>query len=487
MDLFPIPSPSKGQTHRPLVGVCISFCLGIALDVYFHLPLFVLLVLTAIFLSISILSKRTIFLLITVLLLGWVRSSHYQTFDSKHISHVFYEDRQQAVLEGIVVSDVEPRKFFHGTKTVFTLEVKRMRIRGQWEERNGLVLVNLFRQADIYYGDHLILEGKLHRPFAMSNNGSSSSYRDYLYRQGVVFILSMKKDGQVDIIRRRQGNLIMDWSLQLKHYLNCIFHKYLPQEEAGIMQAFILGDRYDIPKDFFQMCKLSGVAHIIAISGFNVGIVAYMVLLFLKMLPIPRRGQYILTMILLIIYAFLTGSQPPVVRATIAAVIFMTGFVIEQESEPINTLAAAALIILFMNPLNLFDIGFQLSFGSVLSILLFYSKLVDQFYKWFRVKEGAKVIRFILQSIAMSIVAYCGVLGLLIYYFHMVTPVVILSNLVIVPISSLIVVLGIGLLIAATVVPWIAFTFANCIVLLLNVMTVSVGIFAHLPGAYYQL
>ncbi|MBI4309618.1 MAG: ComEC family competence protein, partial [Candidatus Omnitrophica bacterium] len=293
VNLFETTVSPSTHTHRPLVVICISFCLGIILNLYFNLPLLLLLVLTAVSLSLSLLNSRnkisTFFLLITVLLLGWVHSKHYQTLPFNHISYLYYEARQNAMLEGIVVSDVEPRKYFNGMKTVFALQVKRMKSGEEWQAKSGLVLVNIFRAANIQYGDHLILEGKLHRPFAMTKNGSSSSYRDYLERQGITFIFSIKKDGRAETLKRKQGNPIMDLSLRLKHRLNRIFYKYLQKEKAGIMQAFILGDRYDIPKDIFQLFRLSGVAHIIAISGFNVGIVAFMILLFLKMLPMPRR------------------------------------------------------------------------------------------------------------------------------------------------------------------------------------------------------
>ena len=137
------------------------------------------------------------------------------------------------------------------------------------------------------------------------------------------------------------------------------------------MEGFLLGDRYNIPRHINELFQMAGVVHILAISGFNVGIVAYATFLFLKMFPLGRRWHYILTILLLIAYAVLTGGQPPVVRATIMAAVFLAGFILEREPESINTLACAALLILFVNPVNLFDVGFQLSFVSVLAIIVF--------------------------------------------------------------------------------------------------------------------
>ena len=153
--------------------------------------------------------------------------------------------------------------------------------------------------------------------------------------------------------------------------------------------------------------------HILAISGFNVGIVAYVIFLFLKIFPLGRRGHYILTILILIVYAVLTGGQPPVVRATIMAVVFLAGFILEREPESINTLSCAALFILLVNPVNLFDVGFQLSFVSVLAIIVFYPKCVSVFAKFGdktsskskAVAAGMSVLRYIGQSFVLSFCA----------------------------------------------------------------------------------
>ncbi len=501
--------PAAGYTHRPLLWVCLCFALGIVVDEYVRVSLVISSILTAglILLSLFIRHRRisTLFLLLAFISLGSIYSRNYQTYPRDHISRISYSDRQDpVVMEGVIVSDVEPRPFFKGKKTVFTLEVKRMKSKWGWKEKRGEILVNLFRAENIRYGDYLSLEGKLHRPFNFSED-SSFSYRDFLYRKGITYILSIKKEGRLEVLQRQRGHFLKDLSLRLKNKLSGILRKYLPHKEAGIMQAFLLGDRYDIPKNVYELFKVSGVAHIIAISGFNIGIVAYVIFLFLKMFPLPRQGQYILTMALLIFYAFLTGGQPPVVRATIMAVVFLTSFLVEREQESINTLSAAALLILLMNPLNLFDVGFQLSFISVLAIILFYSRFTGLFYQWMpefkEVPEEErrpgrtgrvsfikfKIIRFFLQSLAVSLAAYLGVIVLVAYYFRLMTPVGIIANLVVVPIASLIIFLGMGLLVTGVIFPFVAFTFANCITVLLNLMVASVFFLVQIPGAYFEL
>jgi competence protein ComEC len=497
--------PFIGGTRRPLQWICLCFGLGVVFNEYFRVPWGVFLSLAAVFLLVSVMSRNpkvsTACLLSAVVCGAAAHAGNYTAFPSDHINHVSYFFCQEPLrVEGVVVSDPEPRPFFKGTKTVFSLEVRRVQSTWGWKIKRGIILVNVFRDERIKYGDYVRLEGKLHRPFNFSDD-NRFSYREYLYRKGITFILSVKKQGRVEVLQRGQGHPLKDLSFKFKARFSDVLKKNLPKEEAGLMRAFLLGDRYDIPKNVYELFKVSGVAHIIAISGFNIGIVASILFVILKMVPLPRTGQYVLTMGLLVSYCFLTGGQPPVVRATIMAVVFLAGFLVEREHESINTLSAAALILLLMNPMNLFDVGFQLSFVSVLSIIIFYPKCVNLFYKWLpRFKEEAEegkkgvflsvktqIIRYFLQSAAVSITAYMGVGVLVIYYFHLFTPVVIVANLVVVPLASLIMFLGMGLLAVGVVLPSAAFAFANCIIVLLNLMVGSVFFFAQVPGAYFQV
>lgn len=505
----PIAGVAAPRTHRPFVWVCASFILGIMAGEFLRIPFTVITGLAALFLILSLwprLSRiSTFFLLPAVACLGMAHAQVHKTPAPDHISRIpYYFYKDPVLIEGVVVSDVEPRPFFKGRKTVFSLEARRIKTKWGWKTKRGMILVNLFRSENIHYGNYLRLEGKLSRPFNFSND-SNFSYRDYLYRKGIMFILSVKKQGYVEVLKQGEGHFFVDLSLRLKHRLRGILEKYLSKGEAGIMQAFLLGDRYDIPKNVYDLFKLSGVAHIIAISGFNIGIVAYLIFLLLKMFPLPRQAQYVLAMVLLIFYAFLTGAQPPVVRATIMAVVFLVSFLLEREQESVNTLSIAALILLWMNPLNLFDVGFQLSFISVLFIILFYPKLMDVFYKWLpgvQEKSGEgngpcgengasgvrlKAIRYLLQSTAISLSAYLGVVALAVYYFQLITPVVIIANLVIVPLASLIIFFGMGLLMAGMIFPFMAFPFAGCISLSMNFMVIGVAFFVRMPFAYFHI
>ena len=493
-------SAKADKTHRPLLWVTICFGGGILLGAYVPVPVWAAygLAMVCVILSLFSFHKTRSFLafiFIAFVFLGAVHFRTYQILPAGHISTMakFYYGAP-VLLEGVVVSDVEQRRRGNMRKTTFRLEVKRIKGKGGWQKGQGEVLVNLFRGENIFYGDYLAMEGKLHKPFNFSSE-SKFSYRDYLERKGIKFILSVKKQGRVEVLAKTRGNPFHRYVIRFKHRLNAILADYFTGAEKGIMEGFLLGDRYNIPQHINDLFQMAGVVHILAISGFNVGIVAYVIFLFLKMFPLGRRWHYILTILILIVYAVLTGGQPPVVRATIMAVVFLAGFILEREPESVNTLACAALFILLVNPVNLFDVGFQLSFVSVLAIIVFYPKCVSVFAKFGdktsskskAVAAGMSVLRYIGQSFVLSFCAYGGVAVMVAYYFEFVTPVAILANLAVIPLASLIVILGIGLLLTGLALPGVTFLFADCIRVLLALMVKIVFWCVQIPGAYFRV
>ena len=490
----------QDKTHRPLLWVTICFGGGILLGSHVPVPFWAAYGSAAVCVILSFLSFRKthgflVFIFISFILLGVIHFRMYKTLPAQHISQVakFYYGAP-VLLEGVVVSDVEQRQRGNARKTTFRLEVKRLKGKKGWQKSRGEVLVNIFRGENIFYGDYLAIEGKLHKPFNFSTD-NKFSYRDYLDRKGIKYILSVKKQVRVEVLGKNRGNPFHRYVIRFKHRLNAILADHFTGTEKGIMEGFLLGDRYNIPQHINELFQMAGVVHILAISGFNVGIVAYVIFLFLKIFPLGRRWHYILTILILIVYAVLTGGQPPVVRATIMAVVFLAGFVLEREPESINTLACAALLILFVNPVTLFDVGFQLSFISVLAIIVFYPKCASIFSRFIdktaqsnkAITVGMSILKYIGQSFMLSFCAYTGVAVMVAYYFELVTPVAIFANLAVIPLASLIVILGVGLLLTGLALPGVTFLFADCIRGLLALMVKVVFLCVQIPGAYFRV
>ena len=483
-------------THRPLVSVVLCFSSGIMLNQYLHLPFwffaagaFFLSTLSLVFINKDRVSK--IFLFPAFILLGFLSSIQVQTLAFNHIQNrIIPYNRNAVFVEGVVISDVQKRTLRNGLKTVFTLEMKKYHPQNaqEMDEVRGKVIVNIFRDVELNYGDYVRLEGKFHPPFNFSRE-QRFTYGDYLRNKGIQLILTMGKRSLVKVMASHRGHLIAQTALDVRKKLKAVLTRHLSKNSAGIMNALILGERYDIPKNLKDLFVQTGTAHILAISGFNVGIVAFLIFMFLKVIRLNRASQYVLTILGVVFYAVLTGGQASVVRAAIMAVIFLLSFLVERETEPLNSLALAAVIILALNPLDLFNVGFQLSFISVFFIVQYAPKLFRWISKRWPDTETAvsKARLFILQSLAVSLVACLGVGGLIAYYFHIATPITVFANLIIIPLTSLNTALGVGLIGAGLIFPSMAGVFTSCIDLTLNLMIAVVYGLSRAPGAYFTL
>ncbi len=444
----------------------------------------------------------SVFLAVALMFGGILAFQCRQYRDKDHV------DRRAAMLygrsivfEGIVVSDVQKRSLGRGAKTSFVLTALRVRpIESlDWRPLNGRILVNIFQDKEIHYGDRLRLEGKLHRPFEFHSEGNFS-YKQYLKNQGIAWILSVKKSGKAIVIASEQGAYIQAFCLAARDYFGKTMERFFNPTQAGIMNALVLGERSTLSKPVQELFVRTGTAHILAISGFNVGIVAFVFFLLWKLLRIKRGGQYALTILCLIFYCILTGGKPPVVRSTIMSLIWLCAFLLEKRHDSLNTLGFAAWLILLFQPLAIFDVGFQLSFVSVLFIILYYRKFFLAILGWFRVPRvddedhllpmnwsDYPVRIFLAQSLALTLSAWLGVLALIAFYFEIITPITMVANLIIVPLVSILVALGVGLLLTSHLIPFLAHAFASCIELLLAAMIGITWILSKIPGAYFYL
>ncbi len=417
--------------------------------------------------------------------LGATSMRAYVYLPQDHLKHIakFYKNKNVR-LQGVIDSDIKKRTMFRGRKTSFELEVKYLETQWGWKKKSGRILVNVFREADVTYGDFILLDGKLYPPFSFAN--STFSYQDYLSRKRIHLILSVKKGGHLEVLASGQGSFWVGQSLKIKNRLRKILDDTLSKNEAALMKAILLGDRTDIPQPINDLFIHTGTAHILAISGQNIAIIAALIFLLIKIIPIGRISQYFFTILFLIFYAFLTGGQPSVVRATIMAIVFLLSFILERQTEPLNTLALAALLILIINPMNLFDVGFQMSFTSVIAIIIFYPKIINLFPQESPLLL-CKPIWWLIQSFVVSMVAWLGVAGFIAYYFHIVTPIALLANLFIVPFMGIIMGLGLGLLMMGIGMPVFSLLFATCLKVMINAMIMCAYLFDRFPWAYFYL
>ncbi len=249
---------------------------------------------------------------------------------------------------------------------------------------------------------------------------------------------------------------------------------------SGIANALLIGYRENLDKDIVQAYSNTGVIHVIAISGLHIGFLYMLLGLVLSVLFRHDRFRVLALCIQLVsIWAFviLTGASASVVRSGIMFSVIILGNIIQKKPNAINSISVAVFIQLFINPFSLWDVGFQLSYAAVLSIVLFYNPI----YVWGITRY--KAINYVWKMNAVTLSAQVLTLPIILYTFHQFPNYFLLTNLVIVPLSN-VVLFGLLLLLAAhTFSTYIATKIAVGVDACIGIANTIVQFFDKLPYA----
>ncbi|RLC70622.1 MAG: DNA internalization-related competence protein ComEC/Rec2 [Chloroflexi bacterium] len=266
------------------------------------------------------------------------------------------------------------------------------------------------------YGDRLWIKGKLVEPPELEE----FDYREYLARQGI-YSLCYPKD--VGLIGEGEGSPILRLTFSLKEKLSRALALAVAEPSSSLAQAMLLGKRSELPKEIREDFQLSGIAHILAISGLHISIVAGMSLSLGAWLFGRHRPYYLLLALLAVwFYALLTGWHPSALRAAIMGSLWAVGSWLGRQRNSFVALLLAAAVMVGIKPSVLKDVSFQLSFAAMAG-LIFLSPL---FASWaYRALGDEGKIgggwRFIIESFSFSLGAILATLPLLAFYFHRIS------------------------------------------------------------------
>ena len=428
-----------------------------------------------------------IFLFFLVFTLGAVLLKNTQNLPRCHIyNFVHYKNEQPYLIKGYINS----QPIVKNNRNSFIFKTQAIQAESLNYSCCGNILVYLKGKKELHYGEELILRGNLYRPFN-SRDSRRQSYRDYLYNQAILFIMNVKSAADVIRLNKNRGFMIKRFALWLKHKMEERIFRHTSSLSAAILDAMILGERRNIPSFVNNTMMKSGTVHILVVSGFNVGIVSFIVILFLKLLRLPRKIRFAIAIPYTIIYCLITGASTPVLRATVMAVFFMLGCLIKREEAVYNSLSVAWLFILGLNPRQLFDIGLQLSFASVVAIVYLYPALSKFLVACFCRKGGVypkiKFIRFLIDGCLVSFTAWLATSGFIAYYFKIFSPVTVLANIFIVPLAALITLCGFSLILISLIFLPLAPFFSSATELLVILLIKINAFLVQLPAAYFYL
>jgi competence protein ComEC len=271
-------------------------------------------------------------------------------------------------------------------------------------------------------------------------------------------------------------------------------------EPLRLLWAMTLGWKTALTQEVSEPFMRTGTLHIFAISGLHIALIAGIIVSVLRVLQLPRPICGLVVIPLLWFYTAATGWQSSAIRSTIMMSIITAGWALRRPSDLINSLSAAALVILVWQPSQLLQAGFQLSFFVVLSIALFLRPL-EQLQqrllqpdpllppelrpRWQRWMD--RPLRYLTASLATSFAAWLGSLPLIAYYFCLITPVSLLANLLIVPLSSFALMGSLGSLICGDWFPILTELFNHSAWFWMRIMISLSEWAAALPGAYFYV
>ncbi|MFH0828136.1 MAG: ComEC/Rec2 family competence protein [Candidatus Omnitrophota bacterium] len=459
---------------KPLVWLAIVFSFGIIAasrlkigQGWLYLSAFVLLLLSLFLFKRNVL--WVILLSVLVFICGMIWLNNYTMLPQGHISRFYYKSGKVYSLKGWV--DSVPN--YGNNQTSFLFQCEEIAEENKKQTCRGKILVIVRGALKTEYGQELILEARLNRPFG-----------EYLRRQGVSLIGRVKTPCFVQWTGKIKGWIVTRSVSKLKSRIEEMFESSLSPICAGIIEAMTLGEERNVPAIIYKNMIKSGTVHILVVSGSNVGVVCFIIILLLKITRIKRRLRFFLCVPLLLIYCLLTGASNPVVRATIMAIVFLFAYLIKRQADIYNSCAVSALIILIMNPAQVFNIGFQLSFASVLAIAFFYPR----FKNWLKLDLiKTRILRLPLEGCLVSLSAWLGTAGLIAFYFRLVSPITVLANLFIVPLASLITLCGFSLLVIQSLSSCLARSFIPVNEFLVNLLLQGNGFLLQFPFAYFYL
>lgn len=314
-------------------------------------------------------------------------------------------------------------------------------------------------------------------PIPKAFNPYQFDYAAYLEKQNVVHQI-YAHEKQLKVIQTHHN---FDYYIEnLRNKLSSSFnqHQFEPKTKA-IIDALLLGQRVELDKETIADYSNAGVIHILAISGLHISIIYFFLLFLLKPLKKMRFGkeiQLLIVLVLLWLFAFITGLPASVTRAVTLFSFISIGNYFNQSKAIFNAIAVSALLILLVRPNALFDIGFQLSYAAVISIVLF-----QPFYKKFYFTKNVIGIYFT-DIILVSLAAQIGVLPLSLYYFNQLPMLFLLANLVIIPLSTLVLIGGIIVLFFNFVIPEIALLLGKILDFIIDCMNTYIHWIATFKG-----
>lgn len=475
----------------PSIKFFVLFLTGLLLGhntvitVKFWIPLaFVLLTITSLFITKKHEVITTILISISIILFGWYYFREAILSDEYNEKILDNAIGKQVTLYG----DVEKAESINKNRLTFYYVTDSLQFKGFTFIIREKIQVVLSLPEESYLfemygklikpGNEIILTGIFQKPKGRLYFGEYS-YRDYLKSKGIRYVFYSQHQDRFDLVKEDKSifnfsRYLNDLRLNLKSQIE----KNFDLLSASYIKALIIGDRSDIPDEIKSSFVNSGVIHVLAVSGLHTG---YIVLI---LMGIAGRFNQIFKLICVVVGLFLfshiSNLSPSVIRASIMSVVVLLSYVIQRPNNLLNSISIAGLIILFLNPLDLLNPGFQLSFGAVISIAVIYPTIKSNI----KLNNLKKFWQYLVDLILISLSVSIGTFPFVVSYYERFSMISLIANLLVIPLTGVIlggIILNIFII---NILPFISEIYKETLNFLINLNFQIVDWFANMPFAY---
>ncbi|HSP45054.1 MAG TPA: ComEC/Rec2 family competence protein, partial [Chthoniobacterales bacterium] len=381
----------------------------------------------------------------------------------------------------------------------FLLETESIEIDGETRPCRAKFLARWRHVAA--FGDQVRLFGTAQKIEGPRNPGEFDM-RAYLARQDVHRALIIRYPENGAVLNHGRGNRALRAAQKSRGWMETTLRRGLENspDVTSSIDGMVLGLRHQTAEDIEAPFQQTGTLHLFAVAGLHVGIVARLLWVLATVVRLPRKWATALIIPALLFYSAITGLHTSSVRAAVMSAVLLGGFIVERKAFAFNSLAAAAALILWWDTNELFTVGFQLSFCVVAAILLlqepsfhFLRGRFDPdpflprslFTSRRRALNGS--LTWLARAGSVSFAAWMGSLPLMLWYYHLVTLISLLANLVVVPIAFFVLAGALFSLVTAPLSSWLSVVFNNANWALTKLILRAVSLFAQIPGGHFYV
>ncbi|MHC4721545.1 MAG: DNA internalization-related competence protein ComEC/Rec2, partial [Planctomycetota bacterium] len=411
--------------------------------------------------------------------LGAIRLAGFGQPAANDIRNVVGKERTLATIRGYVstepsLEDRDSWKFgrylWSEPGTSFYLKLGEVKTKTGWAKVGGNVRVQVAGKAtDIKIGDYIEaycwLDG-----FGEPLNPGQFNLKKYLSQRGVFVGASVKSRGGIELLARGGPTFLSRVKNRLKKVAaEALFGETSPDDESNAMlNALLLGQRGGLgPAVFDAFCE-TGLAHFICLSGLHIGILAGFVWWVCRATGLTKRPRAIVCIIVIALYVMIVPPRAPTLRAAIICWFFCLSVLVRRRPNALNTLSLSAIVLLALRPMDLFNVGWQLSYTSVLGIILLqrhisnwlFERTIDKISVLEPKENERLLVRFCkpvpawaVELLSVGVAAWLGGAGVLLYHFGAVTPMAAVWTVLVFPLVFAILAVGFVKMVLAALLP----------------------------------